>query len=172
MEKQTDKTKFIIQRYDNYISGANIKGNFLIAFNTFLIGGLISNYSKIKELVIFNPGKTLIDIIVFILSILCIGAIILVIKAVYPFLKSGNSSIEKYHSHIFFNSVAEFHNENTYYESLTKLSDEEFNRDLAHQAFQLAKGLKDKYYFLKWAMRLVYSELFIILLIITIIIIY
>ena len=172
MEKQTDNTKFIIQRYDNYISGANTKGNFLIAFNTFLTGGLIANYSRIKELVILSSGKTLIDILICILLILCVLTIILVIKAVYPFLKSGNSSIENYHSHIFFNSVAEFHNDKTYYESLTGLSDEEFNRDLAHQAFQLAKGLKNKYRFLEWAMLLVYSELFIILLILVTIIIF
>jgi hypothetical protein len=99
-------------------------------------------------------------------------AIILVIKAVYPFLKSGNSSIEKYHSHIFFNSVAEFHTDKTYYESLTELSDEDFNRDLANQAFKLAKGLKNKYRFLEWAMLVVYGELFIIILTLITIIIY
>ena len=171
MEKQTDNTKFIIQRYDNFINGANTKGNFLIAFNTFIVGGIITSYSKIKELIILCSGKTLFDIFICILFILCVIAILLVIKAVYPFLKSGNSSIEKYHSHIFFNSVAEFHTDKTYYESLTKLSDEEFNKDLANQAFQLAKGLKNKYRFLEWVMILVYCELLtIILILITIII--
>jgi len=165
MEKQTENTKFIIQRYDNSINGANTKGNFLIAFNTFLTGGIITSYSKISELVILTLGKTLIDILICILFILCVMAIILVIKAVYPFLKSGNSSIEKYHSHIFFNSVAEFQTDKTYNESLTKLTDEEFNSDLANQAFQLAYGLKKKYRFLEWAMKLVYGELLIITLI-------
>jgi hypothetical protein len=172
MEKQNENIKFIIQRYDNYISGANTKGNFLIAFNTFLTGGIITSYSKIKELVILSFGKTFIDILICVLFILCVMAIILVIKAVYPFLKSGNSSIEKYHSHIFFNSVAEFHTDKTYYESLTELSDEDFNRDLANQAFKLAKGLKNKYRFLEWAMLVVYGELFIIILTLITIIIY
>ncbi|MEI6091956.1 MAG: Pycsar system effector family protein [bacterium] len=172
MEKQTENTKFIIQRYDNYITGANTKGNFLIAFNTFLTGGILTGYSKIKELVVLSSGKTLVDVLICILFSLCIMAIVLVIKAVYPFLKSGNSSIEKYHSHIFFNSVAEFHSDKTYYESLTGLSEEEFNRDLANQAFQLAKGLKNKYLFLEWAMLVVYSELFIIILTLITIIIY
>ena len=172
MEKQTENTKFIIQRYDNYITGANTKGNFLIAFNTFLTGGIITSYTKIKELVILSLGKTFIEIQICILFILSILTILLVIKAVYPFLKSGNSSVEKYHSHIFFNSVAEFNSDKKYYESLTGLSDEEFNRDLANQAFQLAKGLKNKYRFLEWAMLLVYGELFIIILTLITIIIY
>jgi len=164
MEKQTDNTKFIIQRYDNYISGANTKGNFLIAFNTFIIGGLISNYSKISDYIDSGIGNIVFIISTYLLLALCSFSIILIIKAVYPFLKSGNSSIEKYHSHIFFESVAEFKDDISYFESLSNLTDKEFERDLANQAFQLAQGLKTKYSHIEWAMKLVYCELGVIIL--------
>jgi len=172
MEKQSDNTKFIIQRFDNYISGANIKGNFLLAFNTFLTGGIIANYSKIKELVANDTGILLLNIALCLFLVVSVITSVLVIKAVYPFLASGDSSLDKYHSNIFFNSISEFDNDKSYYESLTKLSDDEFNRDLANQAFQLAKGLKMKYYFLDLAMCFVYAELSLVIAIITLIIIF
>lgn len=172
MEKQTDNTKFIIQRFDNYIAQANVKGNFLLAFNTFLTGGIIANYSKIKELLVCEMGILLLNIILCMLLVASVITSILVIKAVYPFLKSGNSSLDKYHSHIFFNSISEFVNDKAYYESLTKLSDDDFNQDLAIQAFQLSKGLKKKYYFFEWAMRLVYFELSLIIVILILITIF
>lgn len=172
MEKQTENTKFIIQRFDNFISGVNVKGNFLLAFSTFLTGGIIANYTKIKELVECDTGLLLLNIAICALLIACVIASLLIIRAVYPFLVSGNSSLDKYHSHVFFNSVSEFENDKTYFESLTKLSDDDLNHDLANQAFQLAKGLKKKYLFIEWAMRLVYFELFLIIAILTLIIIF
>lgn len=172
MDKQTDKIKFIIQRYDNHISGANVKGNFLLAFNTFLTGGVIANYSKMIELITENCGATLLNITLCCLIISSIVTIVFVINAVYPYLISGNSSKDNYHSHIFFNSVSEFESDKTYYESINKLTDNEFERDLSHQAFQLANGLKLKHQNLKWAMRFVYFELFCIFSIILIIVIY
>jgi hypothetical protein len=172
MEKQTENTKFIIQRFDNYIAGANVKGNFLLAFNTFLTGGIIANYSKIKELLVCDMGVHLLNISLCLLLVASVITSVLVIKAVYPFLKSGNSSLAKYHSHIFFNSVSEFDNDKAYYESLSKLTDKDFDQDLANQAFQLSKGLKKKYSYLEKAMRLVYFELFLILTILILIIVF
>jgi hypothetical protein len=172
MDKQAENTKFIIQRFDNYIAGANVKGNFLLAFNTFLTGGIVANYSKIKELLGCDTGLLLLNIALCLLLVASVITSVLVIKAVYPFLKSGNSSVDKYHSHIYFNSISEFENDKAYYESFTKLSDNDFNQDLAIQAFQLSKGLKKKYSFLEKAMCLVYFELFLILIILILIIIF
>ena len=99
-------------------------------------------------------------------------ATIFIIKAVYPFLNSGNSSIDKYHSYIFFNSVAEFKTEKDYTDSYSKQSDIEVENDLTRQAYQLAKGLKSKFYHIEWAMRFIYAELFILLLILLTLIIF
>ena len=170
MEEQIDNSKFIIQRYDNYIAGANVKGNFLLAFNTFLTGGIVTNYSKIKELVGCGVGETLLNVSLCILLIASLATTIFVIKAVYPFLSSGNSSKDKYHSHIYFKSVSEFENAKSYNDSFSKLTPEEFKLDLSNQTYELAKGLKKKYNFLKWSMLFIYFEIFLILLILAIII--
>lgn len=172
MDNQTDNTKYIIQRYDNYISGSNVKANFLLAFNTFLTGGVIANYSKMIELITDDCGLRFLNIDLFCLIVSSIATTVFVINAVFPYLISGNSSKDNYHSHIFFNSVSDFESDKEYHDSLSKLTNDEFERDLAHQAYQLATGLKTKYNNLKWAMRFVYFELFCIFLIILIIAIY
>lgn len=171
MEKEREHIRFIIQRYDNYINAANTKGNFLLAFNTFLCGGVITNYSKIVELIDCSEHYIVNTALVFLFSI-CLIATTLIIKAVYPFLNSGNSSKDKYHSHIFFNSVSEFETGKDFYNSFSQQNDAEADQDLAIQAHQLSQGLKAKYYFIDWAMRLVYLELFILSFLFTIILIY
>lgn len=163
MKKQTDNTKFIIGRFDNYISQANVKGNFLLAFNTFLIGGILTNYSKVTEFVKCPSLLIILNVILAIMFILSIVTAFFVIKAVYPFLHSSNSSKEKYHSHIFFNSVSEFKDGNEYFNSLKNHTEEEFDSDLANQAYLLAKGLKKKYKFLQLAMIFVYIEMLLML---------
>lgn len=170
MEKISENTKFIIQRYDNYIAGANVKGNFLLAFNTFITGGVITNYTKMVALLGENCGILLLNMATFCLIVCSIITTIFIVNAVYPYLFSGNSNIKNYHSHIFFNSVSEFESDKAYHKSLSELSETDFEKDLSHQAFQLANGLKSKYHNLKWAMRLVYFKLFCIFCIILIII--
>lgn len=163
MEKATENSKFIIGRFDNYISQANVKGNFLLAFNTFLIGGIISNYGKIIDFVKCPSILMVLNVILIIMFILSIVTAFFVIKAVYPFLHSSNSSKEKYHSHIFFNSVSEFKDGNEYFNSLNNHTDKEFDSDLANQAYLLARALKKKYKYLQLAMIFVYIEMLLML---------
>ena len=63
MTNERDQTKLIIQRFDNYITGANTKGNFLLAINTFLCGIIIANYSKFKELIVCESDMIYLNII-------------------------------------------------------------------------------------------------------------
>lgn len=163
MEKRTENTKFIITRFDNYISQANVKGNFLLAFNTFLIGAIIANYSKIIVFVKCPTTVIVLNCILIIMFILSLVTAFFVVKAVYPFLHSSNSSKDKYHSHIFFNSVSEFKDGNEYFSSLNKHTDKEFDSDLANQAYLLAKGLKKKYKYLQLAMTFVYIEMLLMI---------
>jgi len=172
MDKEKDQTRFIIQRYDNYINAANAKGNFLLAFNTFLCGGIIANYKNIKELIEIPANYCLVNICLCALLSVSIVTTVLIIKAVYPFLVSGNSSKDKYHSHIFFDAVAQFSNAKEFCESYSKQTDKDVEMDLAHQAFHVATGLKKKYCFLEWAMRFVYVELALLTILVTILIIY
>lgn len=172
MTNERDQTKLIIQRFDNYITGANTKGNFLLAINTFLCGIIIANYSKFKEFIVCESDMVYLNVILVILVILSICTTFFVLRAVYPFVISGNSSKDSYHSHIFFNSVAEFTNGKEYHKSVLKQTDENVEEDMAIQAFYLAKGLKNKYRFLEIAMSFVYGELVILLLLLITILIF
>lgn len=172
MENERDHSKFIIQRFDNYISGANTKGSFLLAFNTFICSVIVSNYKSLKELVACEKGLHYLDISLVVLLVIAILTSIFILNAVYPFLKSGNSSKEKYHSNIFFGSVAEYDNETKYLESFQQQTDVLVNEDMVRQSYQLAKGLKNKYISLSWGIRFVYLELIVVLSILLIISIY
>ena len=171
MEKEREQSRFLIQRFDNYISGANTKGNFLLAFNTFLCGALIANYDKLSLLIINKCCLFYLNITLCLIIIVGLIAIAFIIKAVYPFQKSGNSSVEKYHSKIFFNSITEFGSDKEFAKVYHNQEDEEVDEDLARQAYILSKGLKSKYYNLNWAMRLIYVELILLLILLIIIII-
>lgn len=170
MDKERDQSRFIIQRFDNYINAVNLKGNFLLGFNTFLVGGIITNSNNIMAFIESPSYHYLVNICLVILFVLSITATVIIIKAVYPFLVSGNSSKEKYHSHIFFNAIAEFSNAKEFCESYSKQSDDEVNADFARQVFHLASGLKRKYHLLEWAMRFVYMELTLLVILVTILI--
>lgn len=172
MTNERDQSKLIIQRFDNYINGANTKGNFLLAINTFLSGIIIANYSKLKELIVCTNDMIYLNTILIILILLSICTTFFVLRAVYPFVLSGNSSIDSYHSHIFFNSVAEFKDGKEYHKSLTKQTDQKVDEDMAIQAFHLAKGLKSKFKFLEIAMKFVYAELLVLLVLLATILIF
>ncbi|TWR25260.1 hypothetical protein FPZ43_17475 [Mucilaginibacter pallidiroseus] len=156
-----DQLKFILQRFDVYVNGANTKGAFLLAFNTFLCGGVLTNFKLLSGLV--GPRLSLyLNIGLFVLIIAGILCLVIVLLAVYPFTESGNSSTEAYHSVIYFGSVSEFDSSEKF---LTKLESDEldFEKDLSKQVYQLAKGLNSKYRKLEWATKLVFVQLLIVL---------
>ncbi len=172
MEKRVDNTKFIIQRFDNLIAATNAKGNFLLAFNTFVTGFVIGNYSELKLMTTERCGIVFLNITITALVISSIITTLFVILAIYPFLKTGNSTEDNYHSHIFFNSVSEFRNDKEYYDSFMELKGSDFEKDLIIQIYQLSKGLNTKYKMLKNAMLFVYFELLCLFLILNLIIFY
>ena len=169
MENEREHSKFIIQRFDSYISAANTKGNFLLAFNTFLCGSVIANYKTLSGLIEDVSALKFLSICLFALFIIGLVTTGLIMKAVYPFLSSGNSTKEKYHSLIFFNSIAQYESDRDFMAAFQQQSNEGVNEDMAKQSFYLAKALKLKYKVLAWAMRLVFAEL--ILLFITLLLI-
>ena len=172
MTIERDHSKFIIQRFDAYITGANTKGNFLLAMNTFLIGIIITNYSKLEILINCYHVIICFDIGIICLTILSLVAIFFILKSVYPFILSGNSSSEGYHSHIFFNSIAEFKSSEEFRKSFLKQTDLNIEEDMSSQAFYLAKGLNAKYKNLETAMKCIYAELVLIIILLTLIIIF
>lgn len=172
MENERDHSKFIIQRFDTYIAGANTKGNFLLAINTFLIGVIVTNYTKILTLIHCSNINPYFNIGIVLLVLLCLAATFYILKSVYPFLTSGNSSKDSYHSHIFFNSIAEFKEANDYRTSFVKQSNLNVEEDMSIQAYQLAVGLKSKYKNLETSIKFIYAEIVLIIILLMLIIIF
>jgi hypothetical protein len=159
MAEYRDQIKFIIQRYDNYINGVNTKGNFLLVFNTFVAGAIATNYGNILTKLDTHGAIIGFKIILALFFAAVLYTVIMIFKAVYPFLKSGNSSIEGYHSLIFFNSVAEFSDDGKFKNKFDNQTDVEMQNDLVLQSYQLAKGLKHKFSLIEKAMKAIYVEI-------------
>lgn len=160
MENNKDSLKFIIQRYDSYISSSNTKGSFLLSLNALIITLCVGNLTRILG---DNQSEILVPMIL--VSILLISgsiAVVFIILALYPFTSSGNSSVGKYHSKIFFGSVAEYRTPNEYWESIRLCNDAEFEEDMAYQAHILAVGLQRKFRFLKIASWFIYVDLLVV----------
>lgn len=51
MPPSNDHLKLIIQRFDAYITASNTKAAFLLAFNTFICGGILTGYKTLTGLV-------------------------------------------------------------------------------------------------------------------------
>ena len=162
MKKEKEHSKFIIQRFDQYIAAANIKGNFLLAFNTFLCGIVVANYNELLKLVSSDVDYILNGLIITLIlcALISTGYIV---AAVYPFFRSGKSSKEKYHSLIFFKTISEYTDDQEFMERFQEQKDEDVHSDLARQAYWLSKGLADKYDRLAIAMGGVFVQLLIIL---------
>ena len=162
MGEHRDQIKFIIQRYDNYINAVNTKGNFLLAFDVFLAGFIGANYNNMIAKIEFADDKFWFKILLCVFFMVVLYTLICIFKAVYPFMKSGNSSIDGYHSLIFFNSVSEFKEDDDYKTKFESQTDPEMENDLILQGYQLAKGLKIKYKLLENAMIAIFIQLFLL----------
>jgi hypothetical protein len=162
MAVTTEQLKFTMQRFDAYINGANTKGAFLLAFNTFLCGGLLTNYKTLTALVGADHVTYLKSAIV-ILILAGIACLVTVLLAVYPFLKSGNSTIDQYHSLVYFGSVSKFNTGEKYIEALKKQEEAESYADISKQIYQLSISLKKKYTLLKWATVMIFFQLAVVI---------
>lgn len=144
--------RLILQRIDTYINSVNTKGALIVAFNTFICGSIVAKYSDLNCLIEHNQYAWLIHICLILLTLISLVSVFFVGLAVYPFLKSGNSSTEKYHSHIFFNSISEFKTKEKFLKSCESYTVESSLEDLKRQIYILAKGLKKKFNYIGWSM--------------------
>lgn len=166
-----DILKFILQRYDGYYNSVNTKGNYLLGFSTFLCGAIFASYKGLVTILGPQSLRSIhaLNILIIILLVLCLVSIMLICFAIIPYLRSGNSSKDKYHSLLYFGSVSEF-KEEEYASKIKGCSDIEFLEDMGKQICVLAKGLKKKYNLLFWAGWLVPLKVLIILSILIIVI--
>tara|TARA_R110002049_G_scaffold16732_3_gene66238 strand:- start:2461 stop:2976 length:516 start_codon:yes stop_codon:yes gene_type:complete len=164
--KEIEQSRFVLNRFDHYIEGANSKGNFLLAFSAFLFGFIVTSFNAIVEFDNCNAQSWTTGLLVLIL-ILGIISIAFTIAAVFPFLKTNNSSSKKYHSLVFFNSIADM-NEEDFLTQYKEQKDKKVCKDIAKQIYAISKGLKTKYNRISWSIRLVFIQLILLLTIIII----
>ena len=166
MEKKNENLKYILTRFDNYINASNVKGTFIISLNTFIIGVILVNKNTIADLFCCNQNLlNIFNVILFLICLSGLGIIFFAIKALFPYMNSGNEIDEVYHSHIYFGSISKFENKQKFLESFNNLIDPDFEKDLEYQIYTISKGLKKKYEFLNKAMYILYFELVLFLLI-------
>ena len=163
---EIEHSKYVLNRFDHYIEGANSKGNFLLAFTAFLFGFIVTSFNHI---VVFNNSddKNLTIGLLVLILVIGLGSIGFTIAAVFPFLKTNNSSSKKYHSLLFFNSIADMDEEN-FLKQYKEQKGKKARKDMAKQIYAISKGLKKKYFRISWTIRLVFVQLFLLLLIIII----
>lgn len=170
MSLSYDHLKLIIQRFDAYVTASNTKAAFLLAFNTFICGGILTGYKTIISLgsKSYQIPINIILILIFVIGVLCL---FFVLRAMYPYMNSGNSSTDKYHSLIFFKSVSEFSSSHDYLKKLKEQSDDDVLEDLAKQIHAVGSGLQKKYQFIEYATTTIYGQLCLILALVAVFII-
>jgi hypothetical protein len=140
----------LIGRYDFYNGSVNTKAALLVAFDTFVAGGIVLKWKDIAE-AFGNQKVAFFFVALFLIVALAASLVSLwfTFKSVNPFLGSPNLP-KNYHSLLFFGDVKKFALED-YHKEVVKVTDEELGRDLAYQAHALADGLCGKFAALRTA---------------------
>lgn len=167
MENKIEHLRFVINRYDEQLSNVNTKGSFLLAFNTFLIGGGITSYKDfISVLSLSSCYLCWFNFVVVLLLIVSLIAMWYTIRSVYPFLSSGNiieDPAKKYISLIYFDSITTHYKDGEqYFEAIKKQNEEKVLEDLSRQAYIIGEGICRKFRNLNVALFFVYTELILI----------
>ena len=131
--------KHTIDRYDHYYDTINNTGNLYLTLNTFLLGGIITGYYNIKELLAQRC-----DVIFFVwVGLLCsLFSIAFTLWAIIPYLNKQSDSVN--------GSVLNFGNvSNISFVSFKKmyeeLSAEKKYEDYLQQVYLLSQGLQLKF---------------------------
>jgi hypothetical protein len=142
----------IIGRYDFYINTTNGKAAFLIAFNVFVVSGVVLKWSDLFQLYGGGfPFANLATAILLAMMVLAsLASLFCTFMAVNPFLKSPKEP-ENYHSAIFFGHVAQYDEPEKYLRRVKDLDEEKAVKDLAYQAHVLAKATIAKFGWIKRA---------------------
>ncbi len=160
-EDQLTQAKFLIDRYDKYLQVVDIKGNFLMAYHFFIVGGILLNYDNLNAL--FNNegiywNWNVFKLVATLTIINSLASVYFILRAVYPFLKSKTSSKSKnseIKSLIYFGDVSTKKSE-TYIEELKNQSKKNNLKDVQEQAHALSVALTQKFKNIKTAGRLCY----------------
>jgi hypothetical protein len=135
----------IINRFDLLINSTNSKAALIIAFNTFVLGGLLLKWA---DLLPIQPAylNTAGIVALSAASLASIVSLVFTIMAITPYLESHD-----YHSDLYFKDIASLPKGDVYLERVNQMQSEILTKDLSFQIHVLASGLKKKFQCLKVA---------------------
>jgi hypothetical protein len=140
----------IIDRFDHLIETTNTKAALIIAFNTFVFGGIVLKWEDLL------PSTPLFLVIIGIISLAAAAfssgiSLWFTLHAIRPFLESHN-----YHSNIFFRDIAEYKKPEGYLEKVKEMSPDFLTKDLVYQIHILSQGMSKKFNCLKKASQAIF----------------
>lgn len=148
-----------LTRYDFYINSTNSKATVLLAFNTFILSGLIVKWTEFFQIFDVPWLKKTATILLGIISVAAVVSLFLTLFVINPFLKSPRRP-KDYHSNIFFGHVAEYNFAKDYLASIQNQGSEDIVKDLSYQTHIVAQGIDRKFKCMKHAF---YPVLFVII---------
>jgi Family of unknown function (DUF5706) len=148
----------VIGRFDYYIGTTNTKAAGLITFNTFVFSSVVL---KFEELLPTGQPKWQIILSAASLAIAALSALIsllTIFRSLHPFTSSSENDTD-YRSSIFFAHIANLKTPAKYFAFIKKLTTNEFDKDLAVQAYSLSTALVSKFSSIQVATKAVGFEL-------------
>jgi hypothetical protein len=146
----TDSLWHIIRRFDHMIDTANTKAALIIAFNTFILGGIVLKWG---ELLPRNPLWLKISgsFILAAAAGACVVSLFFTFRAIAPYLKSHN-----YRSNVFFKDIRKHQEPEEYHNEMKGLTLDHLTRDLSFQVHVISGGMSNKFDCLKNAVHAVF----------------
>lgn len=141
----------VLGRYDFYIGSTNTKAALLIAYNTFVVSGIILKWRDISPCFASHPKLAITGAaLLFLLAIFSLASLVFTFRTINPYTKTCRQP-GKYHSKIFFSDVAQYESADNYHDSIKMSSSEILFEDLAKQTYVVARGVDSKFAELKKA---------------------
>lgn len=134
-----ENLKHTMDRFDHYYDSINNKGNLYLTLNTFLLGGLMTGFYNIKEVLVDKC-----DVIIFVwIALLCsFLSIAFTLLAIIPYLNKQADSVNG--SIINFGNVSNI-SLTSFKKMYEELSDEKRCEDYLQQVYLLSRGLQKKF---------------------------
>ena len=144
----------IIGRMDTYIGTTNAKAALLVAFDTFLLGGLLVKSPDILTPLNAVPAaQTWALWLIAITGALAVFSLWVTLSVVQPFLKS-NKRPGDYHSLVFFGDVAEVKDAASYLVQVRSADSDALLDDLAQQVHAVSTVAMAKFTRLRFVTRI------------------
>lgn len=150
------KTDFLwktIGRIDTYIGTTNAKAALIVAFDTFLLGGLLLKAGDIlAPLKAVAWAHTTFVWLIAVIGVASVVSLWFTLSVVQPFLTS-NKRPGQYHSRVFFGDIAEVKDAASFVSQVREAGPDEMHDDLAQQVHVVAGIACTKFKRLRWVTR-------------------